>query len=286
MKTATNSKSLIKKQFNLLNQNVMKTNILTAVALLLFTTASIAQSEEASKPKFEKKRNHIEIEAGTGSGKMEDKQLSNSEIKYNSLSLRLGYEHHLKNDFRFQLYLTNEATELEQKSENLNVPYVAFEARLGFLAPVVKTKGGFNMHLGSSYAFSTRFANWEKRNQIDGNFSSLTAHHLNAAVQFEYQKNKWRTSLGLNMPLVARVYRSNDPSITIEDGEFSPLFENGKRATPKNYKVPEATLMVGYKVTNFLELNLNYNYKQIDSSLGTDIRQLEQQVRLGTMLNF
>lgn len=264
----------------------MKTNILTASALLLFTTASIAQTAGNSKPKFEKKRNHIEIEAGTGSGNMEDKQLSNSKIKYNSLSLRLGYEHHLKNDFRFQLYFTNEATKLKQESEGLDAPYVAFEARLGFLVPVVKTKGGFNMHLGSSYAFSTRFANWENRNQNDGNFSSLTAHHLNAAVQFEYQKNRWRSSLGLNMPIVAHVYRSNDPNISIENGEFSPLFENGKRATPKNYKVPEATLMVGYKVTSFLELNLNYNYKQINSSLGADIRQVEQQVRLGIMLNF
>lgn len=54
IKTVTNSKSTIKKQFNLLNQNVMKTNILTAAALLLFTTASIAQTEEDSKPKFEK----------------------------------------------------------------------------------------------------------------------------------------------------------------------------------------------------------------------------------------
>jgi len=286
MKTVTNSKSTIKKQFNLLNQNVMKINILTVAALLLFTTASIAQTEEGSKPKFEKKRNHIEIEAGTGLGKMEDKQLSNTEIKYKSLSLRLGYEHHLKNDFRFQLYLTNEATELKQKSEKLDVPYVAYEARLGFLAPVVKTKGGFNMHLGSSYAFSTRFANWEKRNQIDGNFSSLTTHHLNAAVQFEYQKNRWRTSLGLSMPLVARVYRSNDPSITIEDGELSPLFENGKWATPKNHQVPEAMLMVGFKVTNFLELNLNYNYKQTNNFLGADSRQVEQQLRLGAMLNF
>ena len=264
----------------------MKTNILTAAALLLFTTASIAQTEGNSKPKFEKKRNHIEIEAGTGSGNMEDKQLSNSKIKYTSQSLRLGYEHHLKNDFRFQLYFTNEATKLNQENEGLDAPYVAFETRLGFLAPVVKTKGGFNMHLGSSYAFSTRFANWENRNQNDGNFSSLTAHHLNAAVQFEYQKNRWRSSLGLNMPIVARVYRSNDPNISIEDGEFSQLFENGKRATPKNYKVPEATLMVGYKLTSFLELNLNYNYKQINSSLGADIRQVEQQVRLGTMLNF
>jgi hypothetical protein len=286
MKTVTNLKSTIKKQFNLLNQNVMKTKILTAAALLLFTTSSIAQTGEDSKAKFEKRRNHIDIEAGTGIGKMEDKQLSNSEIKYNSLSLRLGYEHHLKNDFRFQLYFTNEATELKQKSENLDVPYFAFEARLGFLAPIVKTKGGFNIHLGSSYAFSTRFTDWEKHNQIDGNFCSLTVHHLNAAVQFEYQKNRWRTSLGLNMPLIARVYRSNDPGITIEDGEFSTLFENGKWATPKKHQVPEATLMVGFKVTNFLELNLNYNYKQTNNFLGADSRQVEQQVRLGTMLNF
>ncbi len=284
------NKSIITKTnnkfFNHLKQNVMKTNLLTAAALLLFTSAAIAQTEEDSKPKFEKKRNHIEIEAGTGFGKMEDKQLSNSEIKYNSLSLRLGYEHHLKNDFRFQLYLTNEATQLKQKNEGLDAPYVAFEARLGFLAPVVKTKGGFNMHLGSSYAFSTRFANWEKRNETDGNFSSLTAHHLNAAVQFEYQKNRWRASLGLNMPIVARVYRSSDVDATIENGEFTSLYDNANWASPKNYQVPEATVMVGFKVTNFLELNLNYNYKQTNNFLGTKSRQVEQQVRLGTMFNF
>src|SRR5690606_12087952 len=67
MKTVTNLKSIFKKRFNLLNQNVMKTNILTAAALLLFTTASIAQTEEGSKPELEKRCNHIEIEAGTGS---------------------------------------------------------------------------------------------------------------------------------------------------------------------------------------------------------------------------
>jgi len=274
------------KFFNHLKQNVMKNNILTAAALLLFTSASIAQNQEDGKPKFEKKRNHIDIEAGTGSGKIEDKQLSNSETKYTSQSLRLGYEHHLKSDFRFQLYLTNEASELNQKSEQLEVPYVAFEARLGFLAPVLKTKSGFNLHLGSSYAFSTRFANWEKRTAIDGNFSSLTAHHLNAAVQFEYQKNRWRASLGLNMPIVAHVYRSNDPNTTIEDGEFSPLVANGKWATPEKYQVPEAALMVGFKVTNFLEVNLNYNYKQTNNFVGADSRQVEHQVRVGTMFNF
>ena len=274
-----------KKFFTNLKQNFVKTNTLTAAVLLLFTTGSIAQTQEVSKPKFDKNQNHIDIEVGTGIGKLEDKQLSDSEIEYNSLSLRLGYEHHLENDFRFQLYLTNEATELKQKSEKPDVPYVAFEARLGFLAPVVKTKDGFNIHLGSSYAFSTRFANWEKHNQFDGNFSSLTAHHLNAAVQFEYQKNRWRTSLGFNMPVVSRVYRSNDPSITIEDGELSPLLENGKWATPKKYQAPEATLMVGFKVTNFLELNLNYNYEQTNNFLGADLRQVEQQVRLGAMFN-
>jgi len=274
------------KFFIHLKQNVMKNNILTTAALLLFTTASMAQTQEDSKPKFENKRNHIDIEVGTGTGKMEDKKLSDSEIEYNSLSLRLGYEHHLENDFRFQLYLTNEATELKRENGKLDIPYVAIEARIGFLAPVVKTKSGFNLHLGSSYAFSTRFANWEKRTQIDGNFSSLTAHHLNAAVQFEYQKNRWRTSLGLSMPIVAHVYRSNDPSITFVNGELAPLVENGKWATPQEYQVPEATLMVGFKVTNFLELNLNYNYKQTNNFLGADIRQVEQQVRLGAMLNF
>ncbi|MGB6037527.1 MAG: hypothetical protein WBG42_14730 [Cryomorphaceae bacterium] len=264
----------------------MKNNILTVAALLLFTTAAIAQTEGDGKPKFEKQRNHIDIELGTGSGKMEDKQLSDSEINYNSLSLRMGYEHHLKNDFRFQLYLTSEATELNLENEGMDAPYAAFEARLGFLAPVVKTKGGFNVHLGSSYAFSTRFANWEERNVSDGNFSSLTAQHFNAAVQLEYRKNRWRTSLGLNMPIAARVHRSNDPSATIEDGEISPLFTNGKWVTPEKYQAPEATLVVGYKVTKFMELNLNYNYKQTNNFIGTDIRQVEQQVRLGAMFNF
>lgn len=275
-----------KKFFNHFKQNGMKNNILTAATLLLFTTVSIAQTEYDGKPKFQKQRNHIDIELGTGSGKMEDKQLSDSEIKYNSLSLRMGYEHHLKNDFRFQLYLTNEATELKQENEGLDAPYVAFEARVGFLAPVVKIKGGFNIHLGSSYAFSTRFTNWEERNVSDGNFSSLTAQHLNAAVQFEYRKNRWRTSLGLNMPIAAHVHRSNDPSTIIEDGEISPLFTNGKWVTPEKYQVPEATLVVGYKVTKSMELNLNYNYKQTNSFIGTDIRQVEQQIRLGAMFNF
>ncbi|MDX1444540.1 hypothetical protein [Lishizhenia sp.] len=264
----------------------MKNSNLLVVSFLLLSTASIAQLTGDSKPKFEMKRNHIQFELGTGSGKIEDKQLSIDRIKYSSVSAQLGYEHHLKNDFRFQFYLSNDATKLKQKSEGLDAPYVAFESSLGFLAPVVKTKGGFNMHLGASYAFSTRFANWEKRNLTDGNFSSLTAHHLNVAMQFEYKKDRWRTTLGLNMPIMAHVYRSTDPTITIVNGEFSPLFENGKRATPKNYKVPEARLMIGYKVTNFLELNLNYDYKQINSSFGADIKQVEHQVRMGIVFNF
>lgn len=263
----------------------MKNSNLIVLSFLLFTTTSIAQVAGDGKPKFEKKRNHIQFEVGTGSGKIEDMQLSNSKMKYNSLSLQFGYEHYLKNDFRFQLYLSNDATKLKQKSEGLDAPYVAFESCLGFLAPVLKTQSGFNMHFGASYAFNSRLANWEKRNLTDGNFSSLTAHHLNAAVQFEYKKDRWRTALGLNMPIMAHVYRSNDPNVIIEDGDFAPLFENGKRATPKNYKVPEARFTVGYQVTNFLELNLNYDYKQINSSLGADIKQVEQQIRLGVMLN-
>jgi len=83
-----------KKFFTNLKQNFVKTNTLTAAVLLLFTTGSIAQTQEVSKPKFDKNQNHIDIEVGTGIGKLEDKQLSDSEIEYNSLSLRLGYEHH------------------------------------------------------------------------------------------------------------------------------------------------------------------------------------------------
>lgn len=263
----------------------MKNSNLLVVSFLLFTTASIAQVAGESKPKLEMKRNHIQFEAGTGSGKIEDMQLSNAKIKYSSSSVRLGYEHHLKNDFRFQLYLSNEASKLKQKSEGLNAPYVAFESRLGFLAPVAKKKDGINMYVGTGYAFSTRFTNWEKRNLMEGNFSSLTAHHFNAAVMFEYQKNRWHTSLGLNMPILAYVYRSSDPEIIIEDGEFSPLFENGTGVTPKNYKVPDARFTLGYRLTNFLELNLNYNFKQINSSLGANIKQVEQQVRLGIKFN-
>jgi hypothetical protein len=264
----------------------MKTNILTSAFLLLFATVTFAQSQEETKPTFEKRRNHIQVEAGTGFGKLKDRKLSNSDIRYNSLSLKLGYEHHLKNDFRFQLQLMNENTQLKQKREGLDAPYVGFEARIGFLAPVVKTNGGFNMHLGSSYAFNTRFANWEQREQVDGKFSSITAHHLNAAVQFEYQKNRWRASVGFNMPIVARVYRPTDASQTIEDGDFSPLFGTKKWATVNKYQAPEASLNLGFKVTQFLELNLNYNYRQLNNFVGSDIRQMENQVRLGAMFNF
>lgn len=264
----------------------MTTKILTAGALVFCTTVSFAQAAEGNQSEFDNKRNHIRIETGTGMGVVEDNELSNSEIDYTSLSLKLVYEHHLSNDFRFQFYLSNEASELNQESENLNAPYFAFESRAGFLAPVVRTNSGFNLHVGSSYAFSTRFANWEMRNEADGNFSSLSAHHINATVQLEYQQKRWRTSLGLSMPAFAHVYRSNDPSTTIENGEVSPLFDNGKWVMPVDYRVPEASLMVGFKVTDFLEMSLNYNYEQVNNSVGTASRQMEQQVRLGAMLSF
>ncbi|NVK04137.1 MAG: hypothetical protein HWD92_04915 [Flavobacteriia bacterium] len=264
----------------------MTTKTLTATALILCSTASFAQSETGSQPELKNGYNHIKIEAGTGSGVVEDEELSGSEINYTSLSLKLGYEYHLRNDFRFQVYLMNEASEFNRENENLNAPYFAFEARLGILAPVMSTNSGFSLHVGSNYAFSTRFANWEMRNEVDGQFSSLSAHHLNAAVQVEFQKNRWRASAGLSMPVIAYVYRSNDPSITIENGEVSPLFENGEWVAPDNYLVPEASLKMGYKLTSYLELSLNYNYDYLNSSVGASSRQVEHQIRLGATLNF
>ncbi|WP_107038095.1 hypothetical protein [Brumimicrobium mesophilum] len=284
MKSIEKSNKLkIKKEFN---RSVKKTGVLTVFSFLMLASSSMAQIGGGNESKIKNRSNHITIEAGTGIGKLEDSQLTNAEITYNSLSLRLGYEYHLKNDFRFQLHLNNESTLLKPESEKRGVPYVAFESRIGFLAPVVNTEGGFKMHLGSNYGFSTRFANWVNSSQFSGNFSSITSHNLNAAVHLEYTKNKWRTSLGLNMPLVSHVYRSNDPSTTITGGNLSKLFTNGEWTSINKYQVPEIALSVGYNVTNFLELSLNYNFKATNNNLGAEIRQLENQVRLAAMISF
>lgn len=296
MNTPFNTQTLNEKNINPSNFNIMHFKAIITFILLLVAGTTMAQDTDATISKFAPKNNHFDIQVGVGRGSFSDPMLSPGAFNYSAFAARLSYEHRFKRDFRFVVRFSNEASMLsDKKASSLTIntglakdaPYFAFDVKTGFLAPVVKRTHGFSVHLGANYGFNTRFANWEERNQHDGKFTSLSAQQLEVAMQVEYEQERWRVTLGANMPMVARMYRpaSTSGDVVINDGDFSPMFEVKKWASVNKYQAPEVMLGAGFKVFRFMEVNLNYSYKHTGYKTA-NFNQNEHQVRVGTKFSF